>query len=58
MWGFTIYLMRLAEYLQGRKYRKKLEEGRKEIVCRVCGNNFNKQEELDKHVTTKHSSMI
>jgi hypothetical protein len=31
MWGLTIYLMHLADYLHGRKYKMK---------CRSCGRVF------------------
>ena len=32
MWGFTIYLIRLADYLYGRRYKNK--------KCDICGKKF------------------
>jgi hypothetical protein len=45
MWGLTIYLMHLADYLRGRKYKMK---------CRLCGRVFKDEKELDIHIRTNH----
>jgi hypothetical protein len=56
MWGFGIYLMRLADYLKGRKDRRQRLQDTK--VCRVCGRNFSDEEELDKHTRKEHPNMV
>ena len=56
MWGLSIYIMRLADYIKGRKVRRQRLQDTK--VCRVCGRNFNSEEELDKHTIDQHSNMV
>jgi hypothetical protein len=56
MWGFGIYLMRVADYLRGRKLRRKRLGGSK--VCRVCGRIFDKEAELDVHTRDQHPNMV
>jgi hypothetical protein len=62
MWGLTIYLMRLADYLKLRKENKRKKNQfmtTMEKRCRVCGKDFDDNEiELDKHMKKKHPSMI
>ena len=43
MWGLTIYLMQIADYLRGRKFK---------IKCRSCGREFKDEKELDAHIRT------
>jgi hypothetical protein len=47
MWGFTIYLMRLADYIQGRKYGKKMK-------CDLCGQKFSSIAETEEHRRINH----
>ena len=47
MWGFTIYLMRLADYLRGRKRKK-------ERACDVCNQKFGSIEEMEEHRRISH----
>lgn len=47
MWGFTIYLMHLPDYLRGRTYKI-------QIQCRMCGRAFMNDRELDIHIRTDH----
>ena len=47
MWGFTIYLMRLAEYLTGRRYKKRIQ-------CDVCGQKFGSISETEEHRRKAH----
>ena len=56
MWGLSIYIMRLADYIKGRKVRRQRLQDTK--VCRVCGRNFNSEEELDIHTREQHSNMV
>jgi hypothetical protein len=62
MWGLTIYLMRLADYLKLRKENRRKKESAYDDNgkrCRVCGKDFDDNEiELDKHMRKKHPSMI
>ena len=62
MWGLTIYLMRLADYLKLRNEIKRKKESAysdKEKRCRVCGKDFDDNEmELDKHMKKNHPSFI
>jgi hypothetical protein len=51
MWGFTIYLMALADYLSGRKYKKRMK-------CNVCGKKFNSITETEQHIRQAHNSDI
>lgn len=44
MFGFTIILMHLADYLHGRRNR----------TCSVCKRRFETYEDLDKHLQESH----
>jgi hypothetical protein len=55
MWGIGIYLMRLADYLKGRKDRSgSVRVGRS--TCNRCSQNFENEEELEKHTKKEHSN--
>ena len=41
MWGITMYLMRLADYLQGRKDKK---------TCRICNYIAKNEKSLTDHM--------
>jgi hypothetical protein len=56
MWGIGIYLMHLADYLKGRKDRREFVQGRK--LCGICSQNFDTEEELEKHTRKEHSNMV
>jgi hypothetical protein len=59
MWGFTIYLMRLADYFRTRKDRlevTRLEKNR--VYCRVCGKRVGEQMALDEHMKKEHSELV
>lgn len=45
MWGFTIYLMRLADALHGRRAKK---------TCDVCGKKFHNIDEMEVHRRDLH----
>ena len=45
MWGITMYLMRLADYLQGRKDKK---------TCTVCNYIAKNENALNKHMQKEH----
>ena len=45
MWGITILLMRLADYLHGRKNNR---------TCKVCNYLAKDEVELDIHYRQKH----
>ena len=45
MWGITIYLMRLVDYLQGRKDKK---------LCRICNYTAKNEMELERHIKKEH----
>lgn len=45
MWGITILLMRLADYLSGRKDNK---------TCKVCNYQAKDESELDMHYRREH----
>lgn len=47
MWGLTIYLMQLADYIQGRKDR---------TTCRICNKVLKNGEELDRHIRKEHAT--
>jgi hypothetical protein len=47
MWGITMYLMRLADYLQGRKYKK---------TCRICNYIAKNEKSLNDHMQKEHNS--
>jgi hypothetical protein len=49
MWGFGIYLMRLADYLYGRRGRKK---------CDVCGEKFDNADEMEVHRRDLHPDAV
>jgi hypothetical protein len=44
MWGFTILLMHLADYLQGRKDR----------TCPICNRRFDSFKDVDVHRQREH----
>jgi hypothetical protein len=48
MWGFGIYLMHLADYLAGRKHKKKAK------TCDVCGQQFRTIEDMEAHRRKEH----
>lgn len=45
MWGFSIFLMQLADYFHGRKSKMK---------CKLCGKSFENSNQIDFHVRTEH----
>ncbi len=45
MWGITIYLMRLADYLQGRKDKR---------TCKFCNYVAKNEKELNNHIQKEH----
>ena len=45
MWGITMYLMRLADYLQGRKDKK---------TCRICNYIAKNESTLTNHMQKEH----
>lgn len=47
MWGITMYLMRLADYLQGRKDKK---------TCRICNYIAKNENSLNDHMQKEHNS--
>jgi hypothetical protein len=49
MWGITVLLIRLADYMQGRKDKR---------TCAVCGYVAKNEKELDKHIHQLHSELI
>jgi hypothetical protein len=49
MWGFGIYLMRIADYLYGRRGRKK---------CDVCGKKFNSIVDMEVHRRDLHPDAV
>jgi hypothetical protein len=55
MWGFGIYIMRLVDYLQGRNARRPPIVGK---GCRICGQNFGNEEQLDTHMRKEHAEMV
>jgi len=59
MWGFTIYLMRLADYFKTRKDSRagtRLKKTRGD--CAVCGKRFGEETALDEHMKKEHSGLI
>jgi transcriptional regulator NrdR family protein len=48
VWGFGIYLMRLSDYLAGRKHKKRAR------TCDVCGQRFRMIEEMEVHRRKEH----
>jgi hypothetical protein len=56
MWGIGIYLMHLADYLKGRKDRMGFVLGRS--TCNRCSQNFENEEELEKHTKKEHSNIV
>ena len=63
MWGFGLYLMRLADYLAGRSYQneKRTTEADRLLTttkeCHICGEDF-LDDTLDEHIKEKHSDML
>jgi hypothetical protein len=49
MWGFVIYMMRLADYFYGRRGRKK---------CDVCGKKFDNIIEMEAHRRDLHPDAV
>lgn len=45
MWGITIYLMRLVDYLQGRKDKR---------TCKKCNFLAKNERELNSHMQKDH----
>ena len=45
MWGITIYLMHLVDYLQGRKDKK---------TCKICNYLARNERQLDMHMKKVH----
>lgn len=45
MWGLTIYLMQLADYLHGRKSKMK---------CKFCERVFKDEKEIEAHIRADH----
>ena len=45
MWGITIYLMHLVDYLQGRKDKK---------TCKMCNYIARNERQLDIHMKKEH----
>ena len=50
MWGFTIYLMRLADYLHGRRYKNK--------KCDICGKKFGSMDDMEEHRRNLHPDAV
>ncbi len=50
MWGFTIYLMGLADYLTGRKHRKS--------TCDICKKGFDTIEQMETHRRNEHPEKL
>lgn len=50
MWGFGIILMRLADYLESRKYEKRMH-------CDVCGQKFDSIAETEEHRHNVHADV-
>jgi hypothetical protein len=60
MWGFGLYLMRLADYLAGRKGGRTSKTDRHLTAtkeCQICGKDFH-EDTLDDHIKEKHSDML
>jgi hypothetical protein len=47
MFGLSIYLMYLADYISGRKNK---------LVCRMCGLKLKTESELDIHIRNDHKN--
>ena len=47
MWGITMYLMRLADHLQGRKDKR---------TCRICNYIAKNEKSLNDHMEKEHRS--
>lgn len=48
--------MHLADYLKGRKDRREIVQGKN--ICNRCSQNFENEEELEKHTKKEHSNMV
>jgi hypothetical protein len=63
MWGFGLYLMRVADYLAGRNHQKGKRTSKtdrhltKTKECQICGNEF-RDDTLDDHIKEKHSDTL
>ncbi len=49
MWDLGIYLMRFADYLYGRRGRKK---------CDVCGKKFDNVDNMEVHRRDQHQDAV
>ena len=49
MWGITMLLIRLADYIQGRKDKR---------TCTLCSYVVTNEKDLDKHVHQLHGDLI
>jgi hypothetical protein len=52
MWGFGIYLVRLADHFSRRRYNKK-----KMKTCDVCAAKFESIEDMEKHRRDSHPNV-
>jgi hypothetical protein len=63
MWGFGLYLMRLADYLAGWSHQKGERTSKTDRhltatkECQICGKDF-LEDTLDDHIKEKHSDML
>jgi hypothetical protein len=62
MWGFGLYLMRLADYLAGRSHqRERTSKPDRHLTttkeCQICIKDF-LEDTLDDHIKEKHSDML
>lgn len=48
MWGITMLLMRLADYIQGRKDKR---------TCRFCNYIAKDEKDLDNHLKQVHGNL-
>jgi len=49
MWGITMLLIRLADYIQGRKDKR---------TCTLCSYVATNEKDLDKHIDQLHGDLI
>jgi hypothetical protein len=63
MWGFGLYLMRLADHLARRSHQKvkRTSKTDRDLTatkeCQICGKDF-LEDTLDDHIKEKHSDML
>lgn len=48
MWGITMFLMRLADYIQGQKDKR---------TCRICNYRAKNERELNIHIQKEHETL-